>query len=136
MNEDQRAKAEAAVTRLFVHKDLDAVTPWLAEGVVLRPPTYAKPWRGKPAVSRLLGFAAQNIDAFAYVRIYWSGASAAFRFSGQVGGFEMSGVDFFDFDAEGRIVEIEIAARPPKAITALGERMGRSVQADPFFAQN
>jgi hypothetical protein len=112
------------------------LTAWLADDVVLRPPTYAKPWRGKPAVSRLLDFAAANIEAFAYQRIYWTGASAAFRFTGKVGDIDISGVDFFDFDAEGRIVDIEIAARPPKAVAALGERMGTSVQSDPFFAQS
>ena len=106
----------------------------LRDDVRLKPPTYWKTWQGVEPVRRLLGFAANNIDQLIYTHIYWDGPHAAFQFTATVGGCELSGVDLVTLDEAGRIAEIEIVARPPKAVAFLGERMSASLRQDPFFA--
>lgn len=127
-------RVEAAIKALFESREPAAAVALLRDDVRLKPPTYWKTWEGIEPVRRLLGFAANNIDKLIYTHIYWNGSHAAFQFIGTVGSYELSGVDLVTLDEAGRIVEIEIVARPPKAVALLGERMGASLQRDPFFA--
>lgn len=131
----KRASIEQAVRAHFEDKVFGTLDAMLAEDLILKPPTYWKPWRGRAPVTRLLCFAASNIDRLVYRRIFWKGDHAAFQFDAEIGGIAFSGVDFFSFDADGRVVQVEIMARPPKAIALIGERMGASVAADPFFSK-
>jgi len=129
-----RPHLEAAIKALFENREAAAAVALLRDDVRLKPPTYLKTWEGIEPVRRLLGFAANNIDKLTYTRIYWDGPHAAFQFIATVGGYELSGVDLVTLDDAGRIAEIEIVARPPRAVALLGERMGASLQQDPFFA--
>ena len=132
--ETYRPRLEAAIRALFEDREPAAAIALLRDDVRLKPPTYWKTWEGVEPVRRLLGFAANNIDKLIYTHIYWDGPHAAFQFIGVVGGYDISGVDLVTLDEAGLITEIEIAARPPKAVALLGERMGASLGKDPFFA--
>jgi len=130
-----QAQAEAAIHDLFERQSGDAIAPLLSADVRLKPPTYWKTWEGVEYVRRLLGFAANNIDGLRYTRIYWNGLHGAFQFTARIGDLDITGVDLVVLNAAGQIEEIEIVARPPKAIAKLGERMGASLAADPFFSK-
>ncbi len=103
----------------------------LGDDVTLRPPTYSKEWRGRPLVARLLDFAADALGGLLYTDIWSDGARHVLRFEGTIGGQPISGVDVVTTDAQGRIVEVEIFARPPKAVLLLRDAMGQRVAADP-----
>lgn len=103
---------------------------WLRTDVELRPPTYGKSWTGKELVGRLLGYAAQEFGGLVYTDSWCNGDRFALRFEGEVDGRHFSGVDIVCIDREGLIILVEIFARPPTAMLALRDRMGRHVQAD------
>lgn len=129
-----RPRLEAAIKALFEDREPAAAVALLRDDVRLKPPTYWKTWEGVEPVRRLLGFAANNIDTLTYTHVYWDGSHAAFQFIGAVGGYDITGVDLVVLDEAGRIAEIEIVARPPKAVALLGERMGASLTQDAYFA--
>jgi len=132
---ESQARAEAAIHDLFERRSGDAIAPLLAPDVRLKPPTYWKTWEGVEHVRRLLGFAANNIDGLRYAKVYWNGRHGAFQFVAKIGDLDITGVDLVVLNDAGQIEEIEIVARPPKAIAKLGERMGASLAADPFFSK-
>lgn len=127
------ASALQAFKTLFEAKSSPALDALLADDVVLKPPTYAKAWTGKPRVAALLGYAAANIDRLSYVRVYPADPHYALYFEAEIGGIAFTGLDLVSFDAHGRIAEIEIVARPPKAVAELSKRMGASIANDPLF---
>lgn len=126
--------AIAATMALFEKRDHAAIANFLADDIELKPPTYWKTWTGKPAVSRLLGFAAENIDELRYVRQFHQGHHHVLQFEASVGGMALSGVDVLTLDGDGMIKEFEIFARPPNSVLELSKRMLASLQRDPFFA--
>ena len=108
----------------------------LCEDVELRPPTYAKSWIGRELVARLLQFASASFDGLTYTQV-WGNADTGFvlRFEGISDGKPLSGVDIVRVDTSGRIVLIEIFARPPATMLALRDRMGAHVQGDSVVAE-
>ena len=127
-------EAIVAVMALFEKRGPAAIANFLADSIELKPPTYWKTWTGKPAVSRLLGFAAQNIDDLRYVRQFRQGDHYVLQFEASVSGMALSGVDVLALDGAGMIKEFEIFARPPNSVLELSKRMHASLQRDPFFA--
>lgn len=124
-----------AVRRLFEDGESDGLQDHLAVDVELRPPTYWSSWTGRQTVGRLLGHAADNLDGFSYGRIWGDDGGFVLEFECRVGELVLRGVDLLELDAEGRIARFEIAARPPSAVEALGERMERSVTEDPVLLE-
>lgn len=122
-----------AFKALFETKSSLGLEAILADNIVLKPPTYAKAWNGKARVVALLGYAAANIDRLSYTRLYSADLHYALYFEAEIGGIPFTGIDLLSFDGVGRISEIEIEARPPKAVAELSKRMGTSIQDDPLF---
>jgi len=127
--------AVEAARRQFEDGTVSALDDWLSEAAELRPPTYGKSWRGKALVSRLLGFAAEAMTGFRYTDVVGDERLHILRFEANVGDERISGVDVVRCDPEGRIVEFEIFARPPKAVLALRDAMGVRVQSDAELAK-
>lgn len=125
----------AAIRRLFEGKDESALAGRLRPDVVLKPPTYWKAWTGERYVSRLLVYAARNLEHLHYSRQLSDGEVHGLYFEADVGGLNMAGIDLVRLDAAGLICEFEIIARPPNAVQALSQRMGASIAADPVFAK-
>ncbi len=119
---------------VFARRHAQGLDDVLAAEVILKPPTYWKVWRGRPRVARLLQHAAASIDHLQYVRRYADGRHAALQFEARIGRYDFSGVDALTIGDDGLIAEIEIFARPPKAVALLSERMGAALAADPLFA--
>jgi hypothetical protein len=108
------------------NEDPDALTEALAEGVVFRSPVVFGPYEGKALVSMILTQGAMKVfEDFRYLHQLEDGDSAALIFTARVGDRELDGLDLLRFDADGRVAELTVMARPMSGLNALAEAMGR-----------
>src|SRR5919109_5406913 len=84
-------------------KDFSAIDELFAEDVVFRSPVVFKPYEGRDAVAMLLGAVVQVFEDFRYTDQIETGDSAALFFSARVGDRELDGIDYLQFDPEGRV---------------------------------
>jgi hypothetical protein len=110
-----RAAAEA--------KDFSALEDLFAEDVVFRSPVVFKQYEGRDAVAMLLGAVVQVFEDFRYTDQVETGDAAALAFSARVGDRELDGIDFLNFDDEGRISRMAVFVRPMSGVNALAEAM-------------
>lgn len=105
-------------------RDLDVVTALLAEDVVFRSPVAHKPYAGKAITAAILRAVIEVFEDFHYVREFAADGGHALVFEAKVGGLELTGCDFLQYDEDGRIVELMVMVRPLKAAHALADAMG------------
>ncbi|HEX3563383.1 MAG TPA: nuclear transport factor 2 family protein [Solirubrobacterales bacterium] len=110
-----RAAAEA--------KDFSALEDLFAEDVVFRSPVVFKQYEGRDAVAMLLGAVVQVFEDFRYTDQVETGDAAALAFSARVGDRELDGIDFLNFDDEGRISRMAVFVRPMSGVHALADAM-------------
>jgi SnoaL-like protein len=110
-----RAAAEA--------KDFSALDDLFAEDVVFRSPVVFKQYEGRDAIAMLLGAVSQVFEDFRYTDQVETGDAAALAFSARVGDRQLDGIDFLNFDSEGRISEMAVYARPMSGVHALADAM-------------
>jgi hypothetical protein len=115
-----RAAAEA--------KDFSAMEELFTEDVVFRSPVVFKPYEGREAVAMLLGAVVQVFEDFRYTDQLETGDSAALFFSARVGERELDGIDYLQFDSEGRVNRMAVYVRPMSGVTALAEDMKRKLE--------
>ncbi len=116
-----RAAAEA--------KDFSAIEELFAEDVSFRSPVVFKPYEGREAVATLLGAVVQVFEDFRYTDQTETGDTATLAFSARVGDRELDGIDLLRFDADGRIREMAVYARPMSGVHALAEGMKAKLEA-------
>eukprot|EP00929_Paragymnodinium_shiwhaense_P000515 TRINITY_DN100757_c0_g1_i1.p1 TRINITY_DN100757_c0_g1~~TRINITY_DN100757_c0_g1_i1.p1 ORF type:complete len:178 (-),score=40.21 TRINITY_DN100757_c0_g1_i1:290-823(-) len=108
------------------------LAPHVSEAVVFKPPTYLKPWQGAPAFLLLIETVSEVFgESFQYRRKWISpdGRDWCLEFTATVQGKPLTGVDLVQLDSDGNICHFEVLARPPAAVKALKEEMGRRVPA-------
>jgi hypothetical protein len=110
-----RAAAEA--------KDFSALDDLFADDVVFRSPVVFKPYEGRDAVAMLLGAVVQVFEDFRYTDQVETEDAAALAFSARVGDKELDGIDFLNFDSEGRVSQMAVYVRPMSGVHALAEAM-------------
>ena len=110
-----RAAAEA--------KDFSALDDLFADDVVFRSPVVIKPYEGRDAVAMLLGAVVQVFEDFRYTDQVETEDAAALAFSARVGDKELDGIDFLNFDSEGRVSQMAVYVRPMSGVHALAEAM-------------
>jgi len=115
-----RAAAEA--------KDFSALDDLFAEDVVFRSPVVFKPYEGRDAVAMLLGAVVQVFEDFRYTDQVETGDAAALAFSARVGDRELDGIDFLNFDSEGRVNRMAVYVRPMSGVHALADAMKRKLE--------
>ncbi|MEL6318051.1 MAG: nuclear transport factor 2 family protein [Pseudomonadota bacterium] len=131
MSDDQaRAAAAAGLARwhdMVAAWDFAQLPPLLHPDAVFRSPMAHTPYHGALALAVALKTVSEVFQDFRYHRGFVSedGMSACLEFSARVGEKELKGVDLLRFDAEGRLVEMEVMVRPMSGLAALGEEMGR-----------
>ena len=105
--------------------DVAALPSILADDVVFRSPAFFKPYPGKDATVLVLSTVIKVFEDFTYHRQFLSddGQSAILEFSARIGTRLLKGIDMFRFDADGRIVELEVMIRPGNALMLLGQTM-------------
>jgi SnoaL-like domain len=109
-------------------KDFSAIDELFAEDVVFRSPVVFKQYEGRDAVAMLLGAVSQVFEDFRYTDQVETGDAAALAFSARVGDRELDGIDFLNFDSEGRISEMAVYVRPMSGVHALAEAMKQKLE--------
>jgi len=109
-------------------KDFSAIDELFAEDARFRSPVVFKPYEGREAIAVLLGAVVQVFEDFRYTDQVETGDAAALAFSARVGDRELDGIDFLQFDSDGRISELTVYIRPMSGINALAEAMRRKLE--------
>ena len=110
-------------------EDPVALTEALAEDVTFRSPVVFKAYEGKPLVSTILVEGAMKVfEEFRYTEQLEDGDAAALIFNARVGDREVDGLDLLRFDADGKVRELMVMARPLSGLNALAEAMGRQFE--------
>ncbi len=106
-------------------QDTGLLSEILADEVVFRSPVVWTPQEGKAITSRYLIAAAQVLQEFKYHREFVSDEanSVALEFTARIGEIIVKAMDIIQFDADGKIVDFEVMARPAKALQALAGAM-------------
>ncbi|MGX7742018.1 nuclear transport factor 2 family protein [Rhodopseudomonas parapalustris] len=113
---------------VFVGKNQDRMRELLAGDVVLYSPVVQSPIHGAPGTLLVLTTVADVFRRFQYRRTYvGSRLDVALEFSAVIDGWELKGVDLMRFNDHGEIVEFEVLVRPLRALSALGEEIGRRI---------
>lgn len=116
-----RAAAEA--------KDFESGRDLFREDVTFRSPFVHKPYHGLDATAFLLGHVVHVLEDFRYIAHVETGDTAVLQFEARVGDRELQGVDILKFDEDGLIAEMTVMVRPMSGLQALGEEMGRRIEA-------
>jgi hypothetical protein len=109
-------------------KEFSAIEELFAEDVVFRSPVVFKPYEGRDAVAMLLGAVVQVFEDFRYTDQVETDDAAALAFSARVGDRELDGIDFLNFDSDGRINRMAVYVRPMSGVNALAEAMQRKLE--------
>ncbi len=107
-------------------RDAGALGDLLADDVVFYSPVVHTPQVGK-AVTAMYLAAAMHIlgnESFRYVREVVGESDAVLEFETEIDSITVNGVDMITWDADGRITEFKVMARPLKAINLIHEKMG------------
>jgi 2,4-dienoyl-CoA reductase (NADPH2) len=114
--------------------DLSELGQILHPKVVFHSPMAHTPYPSAMVVGLILTTVSKVFEDFTYHREFVSadGLSVTLEFSARVGDKQLKGVDLIRFDAEGKIVEFEVMARPMSALQALGDEMGKRLA--PYLA--
>ena len=116
-----RAAAEA--------KDFEAGRDLFTDDVTFRSPFVHTPYEGIDALAFLLGNVVQLFENFKYLSQVETGDTAVLMFEATVNEKQLQGVDILKFDDEGKITELTVMVRPMTGLAALGEEMGRRIEA-------
>lgn len=114
--------------RFVESRDPAKVAPLLAEGIVFRSPYVQTPMHGRALAELVLRTVVLVFENFRYHRTFVSGdRDVCLEFSGNVGQFDLKGVDLIRFDEDGRMVDFEVMIRPFKALSAVGDAMNARI---------
>ncbi|PZA10344.1 nuclear transport factor 2 family protein [Rhodopseudomonas palustris] len=112
----------------FVGLNGDRMRALIADDVVLHSPIVQSPIHGQDGTVLVLTTVAEIFRRFQYRRTYvGSPLEAALEFTAAIDGWELKGVDLMRFNEDGRIAEFEVMIRPLRALSALGEEIGRRI---------
>lgn len=110
-------------------KDFEAGRHLFTDDVIFRSPFVHKPYEGIDALAFLLGNVAQVFEDFRYLAVTETGDTAVLVFEANVKGRQLQGVDILWFNDEGKITEMSVMVRPMTGLAALGEEMGKRIEA-------
>jgi hypothetical protein len=109
-------------------KDFSAIDDLFTEDVTFRSPVVFKAYEGQEAVAMLLGAVVQVFEDFRYTDQLETGDSAALFFSARIGDKELDGIDYLQFDADGRVDRMAVYVRPMSGVHALADAMKRKLE--------
>ncbi len=110
-------------------KDFSQGEELFSPDVVFRSPAVFKPYSGLEALGVILGAVSEVFEDFRYVDQVETGDTAVLVFEARVGEKQLNGVDVLRFGEDGKIAEMMVMIRPLSGLTALGEEMGRRLEA-------
>jgi hypothetical protein len=110
-------------------RDLPSAVALCSDDVEFRSPAVFKPYRGKAALTAILGAVIEVFEDFRYVREIGEGDDHVLVFRARVGDRELEGADFLHHGPDGKIDEFAVMVRPLSAVQALAEAMGARLAA-------
>lgn len=110
-------------------KDFDSAKGLFTEDVTFRSPFVHKPYEGIDALTFLLGNVVQVFEDFRYIQHVETGNTAVLEFEATVNERQLQGVDILEYNDEGKIKAMTVMVRPMSGLAALGEEMGRRIEA-------
>ncbi len=114
--------------RFVEASDPALLSPLLAKNVVFRSPFVHNPIPGHAATLLVLSTVVGVFENFRYFREFVAGThDVALEFGGNVGRFELKGIDLIKFNDAGEMIEFEVMIRPFKALEAVGEAMNARI---------
>jgi len=108
-------------------RDLPAMSALLAPNVVFLSPVAFQPFRGRDAVTEVLGNVLEVLEDFAYVDELEGRGSHALIFTATVAGRTVQGLDHLRLDEDGLVSEFTVMVRPLSGLIALAEAMAPRV---------
>lgn len=107
----------------------EALRELLAPQVTFRSPAVHTQQEGAEATFAYLWAAVHVLrPTIEYQHEWYDKSSAVLQFSATINGFEVSGVDIIKWNADNRISEFTVMARPLKGLQALINAMGAELQ--------
>ncbi|MGK2954147.1 MAG: nuclear transport factor 2 family protein [Solirubrobacterales bacterium] len=110
-------------------KDVEGGRDLFTEDVIFGSPFVHKKYEGIDALGFLLGNVVQVFENFRYISQVETGDTAVLMFEADVNGRQLQGVDILKFNDEDRISEMTVMVRPMTGLAALGEEMGKRLEA-------
>lgn len=108
-------------------RDVDAMVATLAPDVVFRSPAVSTPFVGREAVRELFTALIASLEEFEYTHEIDGGETRVIGFRARIAGRPVEGVDLLEHDADGRVREITVYARPLSGaaafVAAIGPRL-------------
>ena len=99
-------------------QDPARIADLLADGCVFRSPAVHTPQEGKELTTAYLAAAMSVLGpTLTYQHEWWDEQSAALRFTAEVDGLTVQGIDMFSWGADGRLLEFTVMIRPFTALT-------------------
>ena len=105
-------------------RDTAAVMATLSDDVVFYSPVADKPFVGIDEVSEVIEAIIDGFEELEYPEEWVSGDTQIVRFRGRMGGRNIQGVEFLRHNAEGKVREIFIQARPMASVAAVAKSVG------------
>ena len=111
--------------RIVREQDLRGLQALLDDDAVFHSPVVHAPQRGKALATMYLSAAFRVLfnPSFRYTREVVGDAEAMLEFETEIDAVLVNGVDIFEWNAAGRIVEFKVMLRPLKAINIVQQRM-------------
>jgi hypothetical protein len=114
------------LTIAMIERDQAAAAAQLSPDVVLYSPVTAIPFRGHAAVSALIGelIGPRGFEELQLIQDFTDGDTRVLVLRARIGGREVDIVDLMRHDAQGRVTEIRIHARPMASVAAFAAAVG------------
>jgi hypothetical protein len=111
--------------RIVREQDLRGLAALLDDDAVFLSPVVHTPQRGKALTTMYLSAAFRVFynPCFRYTREVVGDAEAMLEFETEIDGVLVNGVDIFEWNVAGRIIEFKVMLRPLKAINVVQQRM-------------
>lgn len=111
----------------------EGVSDLMADDIRFMPPTYWATWRGREAVSAVLGHVGEVFEDFRYRRVLGEDDYWILEFECKIDGLDCVGLDLMTLNEAGEMQQLEVVMRPHKTVGALREAMNKRVATDPRF---
>jgi ketosteroid isomerase-like protein len=109
----------------FEDRDLDRLTELLADDVVFHSPVIGDPgFEGRDAVRAVLGIALEAVEVHEYTHDFGQEDGHILVTNARVLGKPTKVTTLLEFDADGKIQEIWVMARPLTGVVAIAEAVG------------
>lgn len=109
-------------------KDASRLDEIIGDQITFYTPRFLKPHTDRNSVKLILQGILIVIENFHYERTWPCGQEAIMEFKGNVGKFQVHGLDIFTIGEDGRAKELTVFVRPPKGLEALGEAEDKMAQ--------